>query len=210
MLLGIAFLSYYYYAYIQSPRSLPIYGNPGHKVKGFSFINQDGDTITNKDVDSTIRVVEYFFTTCKGICPEMNENMTEVYKAYRGDKGVFILSHTVDPETDTVAQLKRYADRHEADSKQWIFMTGDRKKLYDMAMQSYLVTAVDNNDYTKKVTPDFIHTPNFILVDRYNNVRGAYDGTDKKRVKQLIKDIAELKVEKRDVFIEPKKEENEK
>ncbi len=196
MVLGVIFLGYYYYAYKQSPRTLPTLGNPGHKVGAFSFVNQDGDTITNKDVDSTIRVIEYFFTTCKGICPKMNENMTEVFKAFRGDKDVLILSHTVDPETDTVAQMKRYADKHEADSKQWMFFTGAKIDLYQMAVRSYLITAVDDKDYDKKVTPDFIHSQYFVLIDKYNNVRGAYDGTDKKKVEKLIADIKELKREK--------------
>ncbi len=196
MLLGISFLAYYYYEYKQSPRTLPMLGTPGHKVGDFSFINQDGDTITQQDVNGKIRVIEYFFTTCKGICPKMNENMTEVYKAYRGDQDVMILSHTVDPETDTVEQMKRYADKHEADGKQWLFLTGPKLDLYQMAVRSYLITAVDDRDYNKTITPDFIHSQYFVLVDKFNNVRGAYDGTNRKKVEQLIKDIKELKREK--------------
>jgi len=196
MLLGVSFLAYYYYAYKQSPRTLPTLGNPGHKVGPFSFVNQNGDTITQKDVDGTIRVVEYFFTTCQGICPQMNENMTNVYKAFRGDKEVMILSHTVDPETDTVAQMKRYADKHEADAEQWMFLTGEKMDLYQMAVRSYLITAVDDRDYDKVITPEFIHSQYFVLVDKNNNVRGAYDGTDMEKVEKLIEDIKELKREK--------------
>lgn len=196
MLLGVAFLAFYYFSYKQSPRTLPTLGNPGHKVGAFSFLNQDGDTVTDKDVDGTIRVVEYFFTTCQGICPKMNENMTEVFKAFRGDKEVLILSHTVDPLTDTVEQMKRYADKHEANTDQWIFLTGEKMDLYEMAVRSYLITAVDDRDYDKVITPEFIHSQYFVLVDKFNNVRGAYDGTDMEKVKKLIEDIKELKREK--------------
>ena len=197
MLLGVSFLAYYYYEYKQSPRALPTLGNPGHKVGDFSFVNQEGDTITQKDVNGTIRVIEYFFTTCKGICPKMNENMTEVHKAFRGDKEVMILSHTVDPETDTVEQMKRYADKHEADVSQWHFLTGPKLDLYEMAIQSYLITAVEDGDYDTKITPDFIHSQYFVLVDKYNSVRGAYDGTNPEKVDKLIEDIKELKREKK-------------
>lgn len=196
MLIGIGFLSYYYYAYKQNPKTLPKIGNPGHKVGSFEFTNQNGTKTTDKDVTGKIRVVEYFFTTCQGICPKMNENMVKVYRAYRGDKQVLILSHTVDPETDTVAQMKRYAEKLEADPSQWIFLTGDKKTLYEMAVKSYLITAVEDKDYNKKVTPDFIHSQYFVLVDKYDNIRGAYDGTNIKEVNKLIEDIKDLKREK--------------
>ncbi len=196
MLLGVAFLAYYNYEYKQSPRALPTLGNPGHKVGNFSFISHNGDTVTHEDVKGKIRVVEYFFTTCKGICPEMNENMTAVHKAFRGDNDIMILSHTVDPDTDTVEQMKRYADKHEAEGNQWLFLTGAKKDLYEMAVRSYLITGLEEKDYNKKITPDFIHSQYFILVDKYNSIRGAYDGTDKEKVEKLIDDIKELKREK--------------
>lgn len=194
MLLGIAFLAYYYYEYKQAPRRLPTYGNPGHHVLPFAFTNQDGKTITEKDVDGKIYVVEYFFSTCEGICPKMNENMTTVYKTYRGQPDIAILSHTVDPETDTVEQLKSYSLRFEADANQWHFLTGEKSKLYEMAINSYLVTAVE--DTTKKeVLPDFIHSEKFVLVDKEKHIRGIYDGTNDEEVKKLIEDIAELRKE---------------
>ena len=196
MLIGIGFLAYYYYAYKQNPRTLPKIGNPGHKVGPFEFTNQNGTKTTDKDVAGKIRVIEYFFTTCEGICPKMNENMVKVFRAYRGDKQVLILSHTVDPETDTVAQMKRYSEKLEADPNQWIFLTGDKKSLYEMAVKSYLITAVEDKDYNKKITPDFIHSQYFVLVDKYDNIRGAYDGTDIKEVDKLIEDIKDLKREK--------------
>jgi Uncharacterized protein SCO1/SenC/PrrC, involved in biogenesis of respiratory and photosynthetic systems len=194
MLLGVVFLAYYYFEYKKNPRRLPVYGNPGHKVKAFSFTNQDGATVTEKDVEGKIYVVEYFFTTCQGICPAMNENMTKVYRAYRGQPDVAILSHTVDPNTDTVEQLKRYAAKFDAEAPQWQFLTGDKHALYRMALESYLVTAVEDTTQ-KEILPDFIHSEKFVLVDKEKSIRGIYDGTKAEQVDKLIKDIAELRKE---------------
>lgn len=195
LLLGISFLSYYYYSYKSAPRELKVFGQPGHKVGSFSFLNQLGDTITDQDVRGKIRVVEYFFTTCEGICPKMNDNMSHVYQTFRGQNDLLILSHTVDPETDTVEQMKRYASKFDADPAQWLFLTGDKKELYEMAINSYLVTAVNANDTGKKVTPAFIHSEFFILVDPYDRVRGSYDGTKTDEVEELMDDIGELRRE---------------
>jgi protein SCO1/2 len=194
MLLGMAFLGFYYKTYMKFPRRLPTYGNPGHHVLPFSFTNQDGKTITEKDVAGKIYVVEYFFSTCEGICPKMNENMTKVYQTFRGQADFAILSHTVDPETDTVEQLKSYSQRFEADAAQWHFLTGDKHALYDMAIHSYLVTAVEDTTQ-KNILPDFIHSEKFVLVDKEKHIRGTYDGTNLKEVDKLIEDIKELKKE---------------
>ncbi len=194
MLLGIAFLSYWYFQYKQVPKRLPTYGNPGHHVESFSFINQDGKTITEKDLEGKIYVVEYFFTTCEGICPKMNENMAKVYQHFRGQNDVAILSHTVDPETDTVEQLKRYSLKFDADPSQWNFVTGDKMELYKMAINSYLVTAVEDTTQ-KNIMPDFIHSEKFVLIDKEKHIRGSYDGTKEDEVKKLIADIKELKKE---------------
>lgn len=194
MLLGVGFLAYYYEAMLSVPKRLGYFGNPGHKVDTFAFINQDGKVFTNQDMDGKIYVVEYFFTTCKGICPKLNEHMSKVYAQFRGQHDIAFLSHTVNPQTDTAAQLKRYAQSYDADPEQWNFLTGDRRKLYDMAINSYLVAAVD--DTTKKdVLPDFIHTKYFVLVDKEKHVRGLYDGTDVGSVQQLIGDIKILRKE---------------
>jgi protein SCO1 len=171
---------------------LPIYGsNENHHIAPFSFVNQDGKTITNDDVKGKICVVEYFFATCKGMCPRMNENMEKVYKAFRGNKGVLILSHTVDPVKDTVAALKAYSLRFDADPNQWMFLTGDKKKLYDMARYSYMISAQDDTAGVS-VDKDFIHDKNFILVDGFGRVRGNYDGLDPGSVNKLIGDINTL------------------
>ena len=151
---------------------------------------------TEKDVEGKIQVVEYFFTTCEGICPKMNENLAKVYKRFKGDKDVVFLSHTVDPKTDTAEQMKRYASKFDADPNQWFFLTGERQQLYKQAINSYLITAVPAKDTANQVLPDFIHSEFFILVDQDKNIRGNYDGTVWKEVKDLIADIKTLKEEK--------------
>lgn len=191
IILSAVFMTYFYRTTREQPKTLRVYGNPGHKVRSFAFADQEGDTITNADVKGKIYVVEYFFTTCKGICPKMNENMTKVYQTFRGNDDVMILSHTVDPKKDTVAAMKEYSLRFDADPKQWKFLTGDKKELYDMARYSYLVTAADST--VTDIKYDFIHTENFVLVDRDGRLRGqAYDGTNIGSVNQLIGDIKEL------------------
>lgn len=194
MLLGTAFLAYYYYTYKQHPRRLTTYGNPGHKVGPFSFTDQTGRGFSEKDLEGKIYVTEYFFTTCQGICPKMNDNMARVYQAYRGQPDIAMVSHTVDPETDTVEQMKRYSDKFEADPAQWHFVTGDKQELYRMAISGYLVGAVEDTTQ-KDILPDFIHSKNFVLVDKEKHIRGIYDGTNAKDVDKLIKDIAELRKE---------------
>jgi protein SCO1/2 len=191
ILLAAGFMTYYYNVTREQPKKLPILGNPGHTVRDFSFLNQEGQPITKKDVDGKIRVVEYFFTTCKGICPKMNENMAKVYQAFRGNNQVLILSHSVDPKKDTVEAMKAYSLRFDADPKQWLFLTGDKKELYDMARYSYLVTASDDTA-TVDIASDFIHTDRFILVDKGGRIRGQYEGTNIGSVNQLIGDIKEL------------------
>ncbi len=189
ILLSAVFMAYYNKDIRTRQDNLRVIGNPGHKVGSFSFLNQDGKTITDKDVDGKIRVVEYFFTTCKGICPRMNENMNKVYEEFRGNKNVVILSHTVDPYKDTVEALKAYSLRFEADPEQWMFLTGDKKELYDIARYGYLVSAVDDTT-TVDIQSDFIHTNHFVLVDGHGRIRSKfYDGTSEESVGELIKDI---------------------
>lgn len=166
---------------------LPVLGTPGHKVQGFSFTNQDGKTISRKDVEGKIYVAEYFFTTCTGICPKMNKNMEKVYKAYSSNPNFLILSHTVDPEVDSVPVLKKYAAEHGADSRNWWFLTGSKKQLYKLARESYLV---DDGTFTGE--EDFVHTQWFALVDGEGRIRGLYEGTKAKDVDKLINDIDRL------------------
>ena len=160
-------------------------------VKPFHFTNQDGQPVTEADVLDKITVVEYFFTTCKGICPKLNTNMKEVYLQFKDDPDFQILSHTCNPETDSVPVLKHYADSLKVDTKKWIFVTGRKDSLYQMARGSYLLDDPKNN--VEKIEDQFIHTQFFALVDRKGKIRGKiYDGLKTIEVQQLKRDIARL------------------
>ncbi|MCC6837700.1 MAG: SCO family protein [Bacteroidia bacterium] len=178
-------------------RYLPVFGEKSyeskngktdtifHTIPGFSFIDQDGNTVTEKNFENAIYVTDFFFTTCHSICPVMSTQMERVTREFQGNSEVKFLSHTVDPEIDTVEQLKRYAIKHNADSKQWMMVTGEKTKLYEIARQGYLLDAQEGNGGPD----DFIHTQNFALIDKEKRIRGYYDGTDSLEVDQLIKDI---------------------
>lgn len=188
ILLAAGFMSYYFKTTRNIPKVLPVLGMPGHTVDTFTFINQDGKIVTNKDVEGKVYLVEYFFTSCKGMCPKLNDNMVIVYKAFRGNPDFKILSHSVDPKNDTVAALKAYSRRFDADANQWMFLTGDKKHLYEMARESYLITAADDTAHIS-IDKDFIHDNRFILVDRTGHIRGEYDGLNKPLMDTLISDI---------------------
>jgi protein SCO1/2 len=160
-------------------------------VKPFQFTNQDGQPVTDANLLNKITVVEYFFTTCKGICPKLNTNMKEVYMQFKEDPDFQILSHTCNPEIDSVSVLKHYADSLKVDTKKWIFVTGRKDSLYQMARGSYLLDDPKNN--VEKIEDQFIHTQFFALVDRKGKVRGKiYDGLKTIEVQQLKRDIARL------------------
>jgi protein SCO1/2 len=164
----------------------------GHTIGDFSFQNQDNETITQKEVKGKIYVAEYFFTTCKSICPIMNSQMQRVQNEFKGNSNVKILSFTVDPETDTVAQMKRYANSHNAVKGQWHFLTGKQEDLYSLARKSFFVLKPAEVTNQGDVGSDFIHTNNFVLVDGRGRIRGYYDGTNKNEITELIKDIERL------------------
>lgn len=200
MIFGVAFLGYYYKVTKAQPArsTLPVLGNvPEHRVAPFSFTNQEGKTITNDDVKDRIVVVEYFFATCKGICPKMNENLSKIYTKFKGNKNVIFLSHTVDPVKDTVAALKAYSLKFDADPTQWMFLTGDKKELYDMARYSYLISAQDDTAGIS-IDKDFIHDNHYVLVDNYGRIRGMYDGLDDNKLDTLVSHIKILLEEKKE------------
>jgi protein SCO1 len=163
-------------------------------VRPFSFTNQDGKTVTEKDVAGKVYVVEYFFTTCKTICPIMNNYMKLVYEEYKNEGGFLILSHTCDPATDSVAQMKKYADSLGVNTKRWIFLTGRKDSLYNMARVSYTIDDPANN--LKDINDQFLHTQFWALVDKNGDVIKIYDGLKETEVKELIKDAARLLKEK--------------
>ena len=158
-------------------------------------MNQDGKRITEMEVKGKVFVAEYFFTTCGTICPKMNEQMRRIQLAFAANNDVRLLSFTVDPKVDTVEQMKRYADGHGAKEGQWHFLTGSKEKLYELARKSFFVLKPAEAQNLGDVGSDFIHTNNFVLVDRQGRIRGYYDGTSEKEVDQLMKDIDRLLVE---------------
>lgn len=163
-------------------------------VRPFSFVNQDGKTVTEKDMTGKVYVAEFFFTTCKGICPKMNNNMKLVYGELKDETDFLILSHTCDPENDSTGQLKKYADSLQADTQKWIFLTGNKKELYDAARISYTIDDPANN--LKSIDDDFLHTQFWALVDRNGDVKKIYDGLKQSEVQGLIKDARRLLKEK--------------
>ena len=154
-------------------------------VQPFSFTNQDGKQVTKADVDGKVYVVEYFFTTCKGICPKMNTNMKKVYEALKGENDFRILSHTSLPEVDSFQRLKWYADSLQVNTDKWMFLTGRKDSLYNMARVSYTIDDPVNN--LKNIEDDFLHTQFWALVDREGKVKKVYDGLEDSEVDAMIR-----------------------
>ena len=159
-----------------------------HTISNFNLINQNGDTITQAFYDDKIYVADFFFTTCQSICPVMTKNMKKVQDKLINDKEILLLSHSVTPEIDSVEQLKRYAISNQINDDKWNLVTGDRKQIYNLARKSYL--AVEDNPTGEY---DMIHTENFMLIDKKNQIRGFYDGTLESEISRLLDDIEILK-----------------
>ena len=169
-------------------------------VKDFSFTDQNNKPVTERSVDGKVYVAEYFFTTCKGICPKMNANMKKIYDKFKDESGFAILSHTSMPETDLVPLLKTYEQKmigsgnHETSN--WYFVTGSKNSLYRMARESYLLDNQKNDD--SNIADQFIHTQFFALVDKQRRLRGIYDGLKADELNKLSTDIKELLKETKD------------
>lgn len=161
-----------------------------HEIADFALINQEGDTVTQDTFKDRIYVADFFFTTCATICPIMTEHMGQIQDKIKDDPRVLLLSHTVTPEIDTVAQLKKYALSKGVIPGKWHLVTGDKKQIYDLARKSYLVAK--DQPYSPY---DLVHTENFVLIDPQRRIRGFYDGTDPRAIETLIDDIAILKKE---------------
>ena len=190
-----------FYSALKPKKSLPIYNpstvNPElvdstvqyiskyHAIADFSFTNQNGKIITQKDYEGKIYVADFFFTTCGSICPKMTTNLVEIQKAIINNPKVMLLSHTVFPETDSVAVLKEYAIKNGVIDSKWNLVTGDKKQIYTMARKSYLAVKLGKPEELY----DMVHTENFVLVDSKRRVRGFYDGTKKEDIERLIEDI---------------------
>jgi protein SCO1/2 len=192
---------YLFYNALKPEKSLPIFNpadvNPElvdstvqykskyHTIADFSFINQNGKTVTQKNYEGKIYVADFFFTTCGSICPKMTTNLVEVQNAFLNNPKVLILSHSVLPDVDDVAKLKAYALKNGVNDKKWNLVTGDKAAIYRIARKSYLAVkqGKPNELY------DMVHTENFVLVDTKRRVRGFYDGTKKEEIQRLIADI---------------------
>ncbi|QBA63741.1 SCO family protein [Muriicola soli] len=159
--------------------------NKGYYVKDFRLINQNADTITHADYDGKIYVVDFFFTRCPSICPLMTKNMEALQTIFYDNDMVQLLSISVTPTLDSVEVLKRYAKMHNASSSKWNITTGDKRHIYDLARKSYFAV-LDEGDGGLQ---DFIHTPNFILVDTQRQIRGIYNGTRSDEILRLKDDI---------------------
>ncbi len=156
-----------------------------HTVADFKLINQNGKTITQKDYENKIYVTDFFFTRCPSICPIMSNNMEKLQKTFLEDEEVMLLSLSVTPIMDSIPILKKYAEKHGVIDNKWNITTGDKKHIYNLARKSYFA-AVDQGDGGLQ---DFIHTPNFILVDQEKRIRGVYDGTKDEEIERIVQDI---------------------
>lgn len=161
-----------------------------HQIPAFSLTNQLGKSITEQDLDGKIVVADFFFTTCPGICPKMTRNMQLVQEAFETDSDILLVSHSVTPEIDQEDVLKKYADNHGVINGKWHLLTGERELIYQLGRQSYFV---EEDLGLPKNEMDFLHTENFVLLDKHRRIRGIYNGLNKRSVQQLITDIKSLK-----------------
>ncbi len=162
-----------------------------HKVADFKLINQNGEIVTQKDYDGKIYVTDFFFTRCMTICPVMTNNMGKLQEVFKNEDDIKFLSISVTPVMDSIPILKEYAIRKGVMDDKWNITTGDKKHIYELARKSYFAV-LDEGDGGVQ---DFIHTENFILVDKKRQIRGFYDGTDSKDIERLVLDIKILQNE---------------
>lgn len=206
LLILSAIIIYVFYRILEPKRTLPVYApndvsfelvdstvqhvKKYHTIADFQLTNQNGEVVTQENYRDKIYVADFFFTTCRTICPVMTDHMAQIQEQLKSDQEVLLLSHTVTPEIDTVAQLKRYAIEKGVDDRKWNLVTGDKKAIYDLARKSYLAAKdIPFSEY------DLVHTENFVLVDKKRRIRGFYDGTDPESIDQLLQDIEVLRQE---------------
>ncbi len=162
------------------------------QIAPFVLLNQNGDTITEKNFAGKIYVADFIFTSCGGICPNMTSNMRKVQAAFKDDGEVLLLSHSVTPELDSIAVLKSYAARNEVIPGKWHVVTGEREMIYELARSSYFA---DEDLGLPREDNDILHTENFFLIDRQRRIRGVYNGVMPAEIAHLLEDIAALKKE---------------
>ena len=185
--------------FFNQPDWTPVWISPGdaaykkiHQIPSFSLINQEGKTITEKDVEGKIYIANFFFTTCRNICTKMTNNMHLIQDTFGDDDEIYLLSHSVTPESDSVPRLKKYALENKINSNKWSLLTGDKSSIYRLAKQEYF--AGDTIGFYQTGN-EFLHTENFILVDKHRRIRGVYNGTLLVEIERIKEDIAILKRE---------------
>lgn len=182
--------------YYNTPDFTPIWKMPNentfHKIRSFKLINQENQVFTEKDIEGKICVADFFFTACPGICPKMTNSMADIQKEFANDNEILLLSHSVTPEKDSVALLLQYAKEKKVDFKRWKLLTGDKNEIYDLGRKYYFV---EEDEGVKKGNDVFLHTENFILIDKQRHIRGIYNGLDPNSIQNLIRDIKVLKSE---------------
>lgn len=195
-------------------KTLPIYGNrqavsktvDGKQVSdtiyqtipSFKFVNQYGDSVTDKSLNGNIYVVDFFFTTCPSICPVMHRNMLKVYETFKNTGNFKIVSHTIDPKHDSVPVLKKYADKLGVKGNTWWFLQGKKEDIYTIAEKNYLVAVKQDGS----AAGGYIHAGYFVLIDKQKRIRGSYDGTDPGQVDQMITDIKTLQTEPDEIIVQ--------
>ncbi len=163
-----------------------------HKIRPFKLINQENQIFTEKDMEEKICVVDFFFTTCPGICLKMTNSMADIQKEFINDGEILLLSHSVTPEKDIVSVLKQYAKDKNVSLKRWKLLTGNKNEIYELGRKYYFV---EEDEGIKKGNDVFLHTENFILIDKQRHIRGIYNGLDPNSMQNLIRDIKILKAE---------------
>lgn len=202
-ILSVVIITLFYFV-LKPVKSLPIYTpsmvNPElvdttiqhvaneHFISDFSFTNQNGKIITQKDYEGKIYVADFFFTTCPSICPIMADNMVWLQDQIKSNSEIMLLSHSVTPDIDSVPVLKAYAKRKGVIDAKWNLVTGDKKEIYYIARKSYLAVKTGKPEEMY----DMVHTENFVLIDKQRRVRGFYDGTKREEVEKLLEDIKYL------------------
>lgn len=192
---------------------LPYYDNPSftpqwladdaaalesfHAIPTFDLVNQEGQAITEGSFANKIYVADFFFTSCPGICPKMTDNMALLQEAFKDDDELLLISHSVTPNRDSVPELKKYAIAKGVSSDKWHLVTGDRAQIYDLGRNYYFV---EEDLGIEKEAEDFLHTENFVLIDKNRHIRGIYNGLNKTAIQQLISDIHTLKQESAEVL----------
>ena len=196
ILVPVIFISWYfvskkggepirYLEYFEPKNTIKTDNKTHHTIPDFEFINQDSVKITQKDFTGKIYVADFFFTTCPTICPKMKTQMLRIYKKFKDNPKVAILSHTIDPRHDTPAVLKEFSKNLGIQNSMWQMVTGDKAKIYEIGQKSYMVSATDDPTQPGGI----VHSGAFILVDKNRHIRGIYDGTVPKKVDKLMEDM---------------------